>query len=757
MAKHARLPDGTVLSFPDDATQAEMDQIVNAHDAANGPPKAAAPLSIAEQAASRLKQRGVVIRRDPQTGMVSRPPVDVANEPPSTSWTDSASRFARGVGESLGVGSNAQAQETAKQFDPVEQAQRAWQAAKEGHGAEAFARGAQAALGPAGGMIVPLLQHAPEQMIDQADQAREALPGGSYVRQNPDGTTEVVGPRGEPLPPGAFSRATGHSLASIVPVVGPAAADAGELAGTDTPRAAGRATGLLAPFAAGPLLDRITPDTAPTVIPKSPVRKTLAEVTGSKPLAVAEKVVENSLPGSVVYNAFRKGAQQDVLNLAHDTAQKISGFNGTPEQLGEHISQKIGEAKVKLNQEANQMHSAVDQEASPTLRQVTVPSYRSEPTGLVQSDGTPIMRQVAESKTALVPDPNSGVWVDTTEWKKLAADLKQRYDDPNLAVGDSDLSAVRGQLDKVLSLDDKVPWNSAKQSRSFLLKAARKFDEPIPGMRAGVNGKLASAVDQSMEDALASKGRTDLLQKWRDANQLTRENKQTFNESVVGALEDASPEKAYKVLTASGTDLDDIRMIKQHVGQDTFDAMAGKVVQNLVDDATAKDGTFDAKRFSVSLDKLSRDGRLSEILSEPTVKELYNLRDEARSIKAPGGLKTSVLSPLNFGATTSLMSATFLHSLPTALATAGGAAGTMLLAKILTSPEGVMAFRNILAKYGGNVMQATAEMSRLLKANAGENARTAKQKPTSPSGAPSATGSSSAAVRGETSGPPTTP
>lgn len=392
---------------------------------------------VAQQAHQRLQSQGVQLTRDAE-GRVSEPITPLPAPPgygDEGGMLKSLGKAAQGFGETLGVGSMEQAEQTARTFSPLDQGEEAFRAARAGNVGEAFAHGGQAIAnlaGPIGGMAFQTLANVPTAAIEEQDKVREAKARGDDF--------------------GAF----GHTLARNIPIIGPAAANVGEMYKESPAKGVGGTASLLAPFAAG---------------------KVSGKVLG------------------------RRSTRVSAAQLADEAATRISGYEGPPEGLNAHIDTTLADIKQNLTEGPRRMLAEIDAEATPrtTTKRSIVRSQ--EPTGIVDEQGRPMTREVKKYTEQQVRDEKHGVWVDTAEWKARA---KTALD----AMADTPASN-KAQLKQIANLPDRIPWDEAAAKRQLLKRASTRFDEP-----------LRQVMDDGLEGALRKAGRDDLADTYFAANRL---------------------------------------------------------------------------------------------------------------------------------------------------------------------------------------------------------------------------------------------
>lgn len=196
------------------------------------------------------------------------------------------------------------------------------------------------------------------------------------------------------LKEGNLSEAAGHGLAAI-PVIGPAAAQAGEdFRRGDYGTGAAHALELLAPSLLSRLLpksgklpltikNQLNPVEQTAMAETAPyVRQSAGQMSGSEPLMRKEQLMKN-LPGSANRaQTFFKGQQQDIANRVADLAKDQSPVNAGTVETGEAARARLEQRITRLNNHADRMYSSARQDtanAQQTIQTGTTPS----PGGLI--------------------------------------------------------------------------------------------------------------------------------------------------------------------------------------------------------------------------------------------------------------------------------------------------------------------------------------------------------------------------------------
>lgn len=558
------------------------------------------------------------------------------------------------------------------------------------------------------------------EMVLPTDRPSDVLAGPAYAVRHPiesvkltvgamkEASAEMRRRSQEAMERGETTRAIGYELAAAIPLVGPAAGVAGaRLAEGEIARGLGNVAGLLAPTAVGKLGRRI-----PKSRPLPTVPLTLGEKTGSRPALMIEATVERTLPGSIPFQKFRVAQQRALIEgEAQRVVSDISKFEGSTEELGVRAVKEIGVAEERLKAAPRAIYEEVDGLVG--SRTERIPTKITEPSRLVSERGEPLTIERRVLRKAEV----GGVQPETVVLKRFAIPLLRRINREAKLIHPTELARTKGLLETIVRAPKRLPFTAFHDARSDLLRIVRSIGDPIPGKAGGVAKRLSSLTDDAMMQAAENSGIEGLSGKIREANALWRDLTETFNESIVTKMLDAPAEKLPGMLQAAS--LDGIRRVRSVLPRKTFDAMAGKVAQGLLNDAiqgelSAAPGVMRAgevlggpaaqtlpklrgDRLRVSLERLG-EPRLQEIFGDPNTRALFQLASTAENV----GLRTSGWIP-------AIMNSYMLYGGLKALitgdvgaATGAGAMAVVLYVtgRLMTRTEGTHALRNLVIALG---------------------------------------------------------
>lgn len=440
---------------------------------------------------------------------------------------------------------------------------------------------------------------------------------------------------------GGVTEAAGHALAGALPLLGPAAAKAGEDIGQgNIAYGLGQAAGLLTPFAAAEAVRYIRP--TKTAATASSVRKTMGERMQSPGLMKAEGIAERTIPGTSPFQRFRTGQQMDLRALSDKLINNISEFKGSSEELGSRLQKSLETVKTQIKSSIGQEYADIDKAvASHRIRQQFT---REIPSKLIGPSGESLT--VPKTITKMVEA--GGVRVSTDTLKKFARPLLRKIRQESKIIPPQELSRTNQILQRIADAPNEVSFSVFHDARSDLLSIARSYGDPIPGKAGGVAKKLAQLSTDAMESAARESNVPGLLQKVRGANTRWAQLVKDYDQTIVKRILDTAPEKATALLERAP--LEDIRTVKRLSPQNFSEATA-RIIQKAIDDATvgelrapvglqrveelagtAKTPVLKAPTLRNILESRLGPERLQALLSPAHAKELYRVLAEAESL-----------------------------------------------------------------------------------------------------------------------------
>lgn len=180
---------------------------------------------------------------------------------------------------------------------------------------------------------------------------------------------------------GRYLEAAGHAAAGAIPIIGPAAAAAGEqIAGGDVAGGLGKAAGMVGPIAAAPVISKALPSKVGPVMgsklnpleaaavdfgERRGIPLDAATKTGSPTLRAAQKRVANSIGGEGQAERLIAGQENALQRVGGELAQQANqGGYVSPEQAGAGVTggvkALVGTMKDVANEAYGKLRKIVD-------------------------------------------------------------------------------------------------------------------------------------------------------------------------------------------------------------------------------------------------------------------------------------------------------------------------------------------------------------------------------------------------------------
>lgn len=469
---------------------------------------------------------------------------------------------------------------------------------------------------------------------------------------------------------GRYVEAAGHAAAGAIPVIGPAAAAAGEqIAGGDIAGGLGKGAGMLAPVI-GPKLLPKNIAVAPPMRTPNPAEAAAVEfgqsrgipidagtATGNQFVRGAQAMADSSPLGSVVATRA-KAAQAGALGrVGGELAADANPGGGyvSPEQAGQSITGGVRDLVGTMNDVANEAYGKLRKiEEDPKNARFVQTSP-----GTVEKVSLPV--HIATAKKALEPLYNS---------LKREADLVP-------LMGDKGRALVA--LDRLMSAPDHAPLSVVDSALGDLKSMART---DIPELRTQGQGAAAMAVkalDQSVRAAAANAG-PEALSALNEGRAATVAKYQAGD--VLEQIK-AEPVSAFRQMTApQDSGIEFLRKVKE-MAPDKIPDVGRAYLENLLNKATSEGGFKGAAGLQRDWQNLGPATK-RELFAGPAhvqaldhffllakrLEERVNPSGSATTASAFGHLGLMIANPITGGSTV---------------------IGSGALSKLLHSPRGVQA------------------------------------------------------------------
>ena len=237
-----------------------------------------------------------------------------------------------------------------------------------------------------------------------------------------------------------------------------------------------------------------------------------------------------------------------------------------------------------------------------------------------------------------------------------------------------------GWLNNLLTKGDFVPFEDAQLIRSDLLGIGRNAQDVITGKAQAYGKRLAPSVDAAMETAATNVGPAALTA-WRDANNLWKSGKETFNSQVVKAVANKDPELVYQSLVKNGRPAS-VRRVRELVSKEQWQDIQGQFIRDMIVEATDVDGTVLGSKFLAQIQKYKKGDIYKEVVTDSEISGY--LEDLARTVR----LTQKGNASGSFKLRTSISNAGYVPEIYAAYSlTSGG--GVVLNGAILLGPRAI--------------------------------------------------------------------
>jgi hypothetical protein len=586
--------------------------------------------------------------------------------------------------------------------------------------------------GPSGGLYDPARRPVSAEDFTAADQPQGSALGrfasGAWDMLNPvtmvkgaahaiahpiDTTESLLGAQvgeykkaKENFSKGRISEGLGHSLATVLPLLGPAAAAAGEQIGTgDVAGGLGKAAGMLAPFVVGDVVPgRVsTPAVMRNANPMAAdaVEYGLREglpidagtATGNRFIKAIQHVSDRSLGGSLVAGKAATRQGEGLATLGEQLAAKGYASPVSTEQAGDAVRDAV--------MDQIRTHAQTADAGYNTLRRIEANPAHARPV------------RMPDGHTEMMPLP--------VDIQSVRASLRPVYDSlshqaqiaPAAMMGDKARALVA--LDKLM----KGPTHAPLSVVDGLLSDLKSFSRTdVPELKTAGQGAIAETVKHldrvvrntaanagPLAEAALRTGREATIAKYGAAD-------------VLDSLH-AEPVKTIQRLTApKDTAIDQLRAVAKQAPQ-ALPQIGRAYLDNLLTHATSEGGFGHAQAIGSTWEKLGTQTKLTLYKDPAYVKDLdrfFQLAKMTGETPNPSGTAHTLLSAGQGGLI-----------LTNPVAGVSLQVGTAALSSLLHSPAGVKLLTRGMILPIKNKVAAAAWLADLTNAGIA----------TSPSGSPS--------------------
>jgi hypothetical protein len=364
---------------------------------------------------------------------------------------------------------------------------------------------------------------------------------------------------------------------------------------------------------------------------KAGVRLLPSEAAGKAPTWL-EEFLKGSVLSKGIMDKFREAQNKESLAAANKLMDSVSSFKGTPEQLGLMVQKGLEDSEAALRAEQNMLYGALD---NVTEQVVTPATTKLAP---VIKNGVPVRNASGKvvMQTVQVPE-KTRVMPSMLELKRFAQEQLDKINKPPYFLPPDAAEKARGAFNTILQNPNEVSFKRMRDMRSVLLSQVRDLDEVMGGGKLGLAKKFTELSDKALEDAADKSGIPGLKQRWREANAVTAEGHQMFEQKLVEkAAESENPEFIASLLGGKTIGLQQTRDLFKALPQKLHDPVRRGLLQDAVAKATERSGAFDEGKFANYVYKLG-DER-GQIIFGSNWKNVKELSELVGRINGPVGL-----------------------------------------------------------------------------------------------------------------------
>lgn len=440
---------------------------------------------------------------------------------------------------------------------------------------------------------------------------------------------------------GRYSEMVGHGLAGSLPLVGPAAAAAGERIGSGDvagglgegvgmilPMAAARPAGRLASKAAAPLKGKVNPAVV-AAAQRQGVTMPASALSESKLVPLAESLSAKGIGGG--RTAARYTAATDTLTvLADDVVRKASKFSDASE-AGQAIAKGLDtyrgawmKRKAKLYREAELPDKGLKVEAGETIK---------------------LLDAIIEGKTDAAGVLRGGPVADVSFYRGLRDGLTKTVQEGKW-VGEEFVKTQR-RVPKPVEASKLL-----QAMRELRAKTKAAFADPFAAANKGTLKKVAATMDDEFRAALDAAD-PQLAARLRKADAAYKEGlgkiNSTFGKQIHKLAQDGKFDKIASAIANPRVSVDDIPRIIEVVGPEGADGMRMAVLADIVNKAKNAQSHLTPNGLGRAVKGYGRD-RLAALLTPEQMAKLDDLSTLTgameKGTKVMGGSQTAFLGRL---------------------------------------------------------------------------------------------------------------
>lgn len=508
---------------------------------------------------------------------------------------------------------------------------------------------------------------------------------------------------------GRYTEAAGHSAAFALPVLGPAAAAAGEqIAAGDVAGGLGKAGGLIAPLAAGAVLPESisAPGIARNANPiateavelaqRSGVPVDAATATGNRFVGAVQHLSDRSLGGSFVAQKAAQRQSTGLATLGEQLAAKGYANPVTLEQAGEAVKDAVLEKIRGHNRQADASYNV--------LRRIEANPANARPVKMADGhvEMMPLPVDLSAAQKAFRP-----------VYEELSAQARLT---PAAMMGDK--ARALNALEKIMTAPaSHAPLSTVDGLLSDLKSFART---DVPELRSAGQGAAAEAIkhiDAQVKAAAQKAGplAEAALRTGRDATIA-----KYGAGDVLQGLADEPVRTVNRLMAPKDTAIDQLRTVAKQA-PDALPQIGRAYLADMLERATSEGGFGHAKGLAAQWEKLGTQTKLMVFKDAGYVRDLdrfWQLTKMASESSNPSGTAHTLLTAGQGGLI-----------LTNPIAGVSLQLGTAALSSLLHSPAGVKLLTRGMTLPVKNRVAAAAWLADLTNAGVNLTSPTGSQTP----------------------------
>jgi hypothetical protein len=433
---------------------------------------------------------------------------------------------------------------------------------------------------------------------------------------------------------GRYSEMVGHGVAGSLPLIGPAAAAAGERIGSgDVAGGLGEAVGLVAPMAAArpvaklaskaaaPFKGKVNPQVA-AAAQRQGVEMPAAALSDSKLVPLAESLSAKGIGGGQTAARYER-ANIALTAAADDVVKRASKFSDASE-AGRGIAQGLDNFRSQWMKEKARLY-----------KQAELPEKGMR---LQAKQTVGVLEAVIADKRRAGGVMQGGPVSDVAFYEGLRNGLTKMVKGPD------------GK--KVRVLKDVEAKDVLAAMRELRAKTSASFADPFAAANKGTLKKIAATMDDEFRTALDTADPA-LAQKLRAADAAYKDGlgkiNSTFGKQIHKLAQDGKFDKVASAIANPRVSVDDIPRIVEVVGPEGADGMRMAVLADIVNKAKGPNG-MKPQGLHQAMKGYGRD-RLEALLTPEQLSKLDDLSKltgaTEKGSKVMGGSQTAFLARMS--------------------------------------------------------------------------------------------------------------